>query len=122
MSNTLSIDTTQLPVASVCVYQADRAEVHRVLPVELEAGQNEIKIERLPSRVDPDSIRVEGTGSAVIFDVIHSPPPPVVLSYDKSSNPALHDLAKKKGDLNAEKDILEQQAKILGDYSSTLKA
>ncbi|KIO30856.1 hypothetical protein M407DRAFT_20178, partial [Tulasnella calospora MUT 4182] len=122
MSNTFSIDTTQLPVASVCVYQADRAEVHRVLPVELEAGQNEIKIERLPSRVDPDSIRVEGTGSAVIFDVIHSPPPPVVLSYDKSSNPALHDLAKKKGDLNAEKDILEQQAKILGDYSSTLKA
>ncbi|KAG8918273.1 hypothetical protein FRC00_012648, partial [Tulasnella sp. 408] len=44
------------------------------------------------------------------------------LSYDKSSNPALHDLARKKKDLNAEKDIMEQQAKILGDYSSTLKA
>ncbi|KAG9049795.1 hypothetical protein FS837_009095 [Tulasnella sp. UAMH 9824] len=122
MSNTFSIDTTQLPVASVCVYQADRAEVQRVLPVELEAGQNEIKIERLPSNVDPDSIRVEGTGNAVIFDVIHSPPPPIVLSYDKSENPALHDLTKKKSDLEAEKDILEQQAKILGDYSSTLKA
>ncbi|KAG9049796.1 hypothetical protein FS837_009096 [Tulasnella sp. UAMH 9824] len=122
MSNTFSIDTTQLPVASVCVYQADRAEVHRVLPVELETGQNEIKIERLPSNVDPDSIRVEGTGNAVIFDVIHSPPPPVVLSYDKSSNPVLHDLVKKSLDLYKEKEILEQQAKILGDYSSTLKA
>ncbi|KAG8908864.1 hypothetical protein FRC01_007241 [Tulasnella sp. 417] len=122
MSNTFSIDTTRLPVASVCVYQANRAEVHRVLPVELEAGQNEVIIERLPSRVDPDSIRIEGTGSAVIFDVIHSPPPSTVLSYDKSSNPTLHDLAKKKSDLSAEKDILEQQAKILGNYSQTLEA
>ncbi|KAG8951987.1 hypothetical protein FRC04_005320 [Tulasnella sp. 424] len=122
MSHTFSIDTTQLPVTSVCVYQADRAEVHRTLPVELEEGQNEIKIERLPSGVEPDSIRVEGTGSAVIFDVIHSPPPPVVLSYDKSQNPALHDLAKKKGNLNAEKTILEQQATVLKDYGSTLKA
>ncbi|KAG8990321.1 hypothetical protein FRB90_001809 [Tulasnella sp. 427] len=122
MSNTFNVDTTQLPVASVCVYQADRAEVHRILPVELEEGQNEIKIERLPSGVDPDSIRVEGTGNAVIFDVIHSPPPPVVLTTDKTKNPALHALNQREADLDAEKDILNQQETILKDYSSTLKS
>ncbi|KAG8996288.1 hypothetical protein FRB90_012776 [Tulasnella sp. 427] len=122
MSNTFNVDTTQLPVASVCVYQADRAEVHRILPVELEEGQNEIKIERLSSGVDPDSIRVEGTGNAVIFDVIHSPPPPVVLTTDKTKNPALHALNQRKADLDAEKDILNQQEKILKHYSSTLRS
>ncbi|KAG8996287.1 hypothetical protein FRB90_012775 [Tulasnella sp. 427] len=122
MSNTFNVDTTQLPVTSVCVYQADRAEVHRILPVELEEGQNEIRIERLPSGVDPDSIRVEGTGNAVIFDVIHSPPPPVVLTTDKTKNPALHTLNQRKADLDAEKDILSQQEEILKDYSSTLKS
>ena len=29
----------------------------------------------MPNGIDKDSIRVEGLGNAVIFDVIYSPPP-----------------------------------------------
>ncbi len=39
--------------------------------LELKQGQNEVQIKNLPSCLDQDSIRVDGIGSAVIFDVIY---------------------------------------------------
>lgn len=39
--------------------------------LELKQGQNEVQIKNLPLCLDQDSIRVDGIGNAVIFDVIY---------------------------------------------------
>jgi hypothetical protein len=83
-------------IESVTVFQAGRAEVkRRVTRVQLQLkvsdligaalyiceltfvmiqrGQTQIIIERLPSLLIEDSLRIQGTGTAVIFDVIYHP-------------------------------------------------
>ena len=40
--------------------------------MDLKQGQNEVVIKNLPSVLDGDSIRVDGIGKAVIFDVVYS--------------------------------------------------
>lgn len=79
-------------------------------------------IERLPSCINEDSVRVEGTGTAVIFDVV----------YHKQSLPqATHDLDQPDGDaaslrhrelfaLKKERDIVKAQFQFLNSYGSTL--
>jgi hypothetical protein len=47
-------------------------QINRRIEVELKEGQNQVQIKQLPSYLDPDSIRVDGIGDAVIFDVIYS--------------------------------------------------
>ena len=48
------------------------SQITRHIKVDLKEGQNEVDIRNLPSVLDPDSIRVDGIGKAVIFDVIYS--------------------------------------------------
>ena len=40
--------------------------------MDLKQGQNEVVVKNLPSVLDGDSIRVDGIGKAVIFDVVYS--------------------------------------------------
>ncbi|KAG8976393.1 hypothetical protein FRB90_009181, partial [Tulasnella sp. 427] len=124
MSNIINVDSTELPVHSVCVFQVDRAEVRRIVPVELKIGQNEVNIERLPNAIDRDSIRVEGLGNATIFDVIYNPPPTENYETKKSLsiNEELRALEKKIQSLKSEQDILNDQKRVLADYSKTLDA
>ncbi|KAG8905841.1 hypothetical protein FRB99_008143 [Tulasnella sp. 403] len=118
MTNTINVDTTQLEVHSACVFRADRAEVQRVIPVELKDGQNEVCIERLPSCMDEDSIRVEGLGNAVIFDVIFSPPP----APNPPENDELIALEKQIAALTSERTVLQEQQVVLADYASSMTA
>ncbi|KAF8741852.1 hypothetical protein RHS02_03980, partial [Rhizoctonia solani] len=61
-------------IDSVTVFQTDQAEIKRHVQLHLKKGQNEIVIEHLPSLLVEDSLRVQGTGTAIIFDVVyHSP-------------------------------------------------
>ncbi|CEL57948.1 hypothetical protein RSOLAG1IB_02693 [Rhizoctonia solani AG-1 IB] len=63
-------------IESVTVFQAGRAEVKRRVTrvqLQLKRGQTQIIIERLPSLLIEDSLRIQGTGTAVIFDVIYHP-------------------------------------------------
>ncbi|KAG8931696.1 hypothetical protein FRC02_002347 [Tulasnella sp. 418] len=123
MSHTITIDTTQHNVSSVCVFQSNRAEVRRIVEVELKAGQNEVVIDRLPKCLDKDSIRVDGIGNAVIFDVIYSPPPPVDPSTTKvEEKKALKELRTKQASLESEMAIAERQAQALDSYSNSLTA
>ncbi|KIO24799.1 hypothetical protein M407DRAFT_25852 [Tulasnella calospora MUT 4182] len=124
MSNIIPVDSTELPVHSVCVFQVDRAEVQRIFPVQLKAGQNEVNIERLPNTIDRDSIRVEGLGNAAIFDVIYTPPPTEKAQTKKSLslNEDLRALEKKIDSLKSEKAILNDQERVLADYAKTLNA
>ncbi|KDN36039.1 hypothetical protein RSAG8_11125, partial [Rhizoctonia solani AG-8 WAC10335] len=63
-------------IDSVTVFQAGRAEVKRRVQLQLKKGQNQITIKRLPNFLAEDSLRVQGTGAAIIFDVVcHSPSP-----------------------------------------------
>ncbi|KAG9051256.1 hypothetical protein FS837_010543 [Tulasnella sp. UAMH 9824] len=119
MSNNIEIDTTNNAIDAVCVYQADRAEIKRTFQVELETGQNEVCITRLPSCLDSESIRVEGVGNAVIFDVIYSPPPKDIKPKDTEETKKLREeLAKLKSDCA----ILEEQGRLLDSYSKSLKS
>ena|ERR1700761_1046176 len=89
MSNFISYDATDHPVHAVTVFQVNRADVsllrhcqgytitniyqiNRRIELKLKKGQNEVEINNLPTVLDQDSIRVDGFGSAVIFDVIYS--------------------------------------------------
>ncbi|KAG8893270.1 hypothetical protein FRC00_010737, partial [Tulasnella sp. 408] len=119
MSNTIDRDATDNAIDAVCVYQADRAEIKRTFQVELEIGQNEVCITRLPSCLDSESIRVEGVGNAVIFDVIYSPPPTENKPKDTEETKRLREEVAR---LKSDRAILEEQNGLLDGYSKSLKS
>ncbi|KIO31147.1 hypothetical protein M407DRAFT_138713 [Tulasnella calospora MUT 4182] len=119
MSNNIEIDATDNAIDAVCVYQADRAEIKRTFQVELETGQNEVCIAGLPSCLDSESIRVEGVGNAVIFDVIYSPPPKDTKPKDTEETKSIRDEVAK---LKSDRAILEEQSRLLESYSNSLKS
>lgn len=138
-----SIHLSRLPIDSVCVFQADRAEVHRVIPIQLlvrftsevrlhgtdalaflvrlQTGQNEITLLQLPNATEPDSIRVEGLGNAAIFDVIYSPPNPQSNGVD-SNSPDMKAIYREISDLNAQENVVRGQLSVLNAYSKTVTA
>ena len=139
MPATHTIKATDLPVHSVTVFQADRAEVNRLIPVELKVGTrlpytlyqqrsyvklqegpNEVEIVQLPTVLDQDSIRVDGIGNAVIVDVLYHPP--TSKNSDKKHQEAVKDLKRKLQVFKEEKAILAGQATVLEKYSSSLTA
>ncbi|KAG8951561.1 hypothetical protein FRC04_005847 [Tulasnella sp. 424] len=119
MSNTVEIDVTDNTIDAVCVYQADRAEIKRTFQVELTTGQNEVCVTKLPSCLDGESIRVEGVGNAVIFDVIYSPPPKDSKPKGTEETKALRDEISK---LESDRAILQEQSGLLEGYSKSLKS
>ncbi|CAE6450532.1 hypothetical protein ACGC1H_003469 [Rhizoctonia solani] len=103
-------------IESVTVFQSNRAEIKRRVNLDLKEGQNHIRIERLPSRVHEDSIRVNGTGTAVIFDVVYHPP-----SSDRSHLASvMPDLQRALEGLHKERSITQEQSELLGSYGRTL--
>ncbi|EJT99099.1 hypothetical protein DACRYDRAFT_118368 [Dacryopinax primogenitus] len=123
MSPTIEIDASQHPISSVTVYQG-RAEVVRKFAIELEVGQSEVLIDKLPTCLDEASLRVDGIGNAVIFDVIyelrpsfHPPPNP----YTKESD-EINALRNEAAALKREFKVLEAQNAVLDEFSHTLNA
>uniref|UniRef100_A0A914CY07 DUF4139 domain-containing protein n=1 Tax=Acrobeloides nanus TaxID=290746 RepID=A0A914CY07_9BILA len=57
-----------LSFKSVTVYE-DQAEVHRKLVLTLQQGLNRIQVENLPPKLDSETFRVDGHGSATIHEV-----------------------------------------------------
>ncbi|EAW25180.1 uncharacterized protein NFIA_106680 [Aspergillus fischeri NRRL 181] len=66
--STADILVSDLPTKSVTLTPL-RATVVREIQTTIQPGQNEITIIGLDPRVDPDSIRVDGSGSATITDI-----------------------------------------------------
>ncbi|KAH7343222.1 hypothetical protein B0J17DRAFT_641500 [Rhizoctonia solani] len=103
-------------IESVTVFQSNRAEIKRRINLDLKRGQNHIRIERLSSAINEDSIRVDGTGTAVIFDVVYHAP-----SHDRSRPAtATTDLDRALEALQKERSITQQQSDFLGNYGKTL--
>ncbi|KAH7327611.1 hypothetical protein B0J17DRAFT_620288 [Rhizoctonia solani] len=103
-------------IESVTVFQSDRAEIKRLVNLDLKKGQNHVRIERLPSGVNEDSVRVDGTGTAIIFDVIYHAPS----SHRSRLAAATVELRRAIEALQKERSIVQEQSEFLGSYGRTL--
>lgn len=79
-------------------------------------------IERLPSCINEDSIRVEGTGTAVIFDVVYRRQNSSEITSSQSDNGAASLLHHELFSLKKERDIVKAQFDFLNSYGSTLSS
>ncbi|CUA74074.1 Protein F37C4,5 [Caenorhabditis elegans] [Rhizoctonia solani] len=104
-------------IEAVSVFQSDRAEIKRRVNLDLKKGQNHVHIERLPSCLNGDSIRVDGTGTAVIFDVVYHAPS---YSSSSSSDESVTTAQRALEALQKERDIAREQSQFLGSYGKTL--
>ncbi|CAE6464401.1 unnamed protein product [Rhizoctonia solani] len=118
-SNKITVNAAEQDdcIEAVTVFQSNRAEVKRRVNLDLKKGQNHVHIERLPSCLNGDSIRVDGTGTAVIFDVVyHAPSYGGSSSTDESVKTAQRALET----LQKERDIAREQSQFLGSYGKSL--
>ncbi|CAE6502255.1 unnamed protein product [Rhizoctonia solani] len=118
VANRITINSAEYDdlIEAVTVFQSNRAEIKRRVNLDLKKGQNHVRIERLPSGVNEDSIRVDGTGTAIIFDVVYHAP-----SHDRSRQTgATTDLRRALEALQKERSITQEQSEFLGNYGRTL--
>lgn len=82
-------DVSECPVDTVTVF-SDRAEVTRRVRLDFEAaGDFEVIVEGLPSCIDGDSVRVNGTGHVMLREVsyaVHHKPVVAVVATDDTAN------------------------------------
>ncbi|KAL4258535.1 protein of unknown function DUF4140, partial [Pleurotus pulmonarius] len=73
----IDLSSENSKIDKVSLYSG-RAEVTRSYKIDVKTGQNQVKISKLSSLLDNDSLRVEGWGSATITGVAvaKSPTPP----------------------------------------------
>ncbi|KAG8746250.1 hypothetical protein FRC10_005499 [Ceratobasidium sp. 414] len=117
--NRISVDAAKQDhqIDSVTVFQADHAEVKRRIQLELKQGQNHVTVERLPSCVKEDSIRVEGIGEAVIFDVVYHRPGPSPSTSDDETVSRRNRILEA---LRKERSVAREQSDFLSAYGNTL--
>ncbi|KAH7344168.1 hypothetical protein B0J17DRAFT_645558 [Rhizoctonia solani] len=118
LSNRINIDAAKQDdyIESVTVFQSNRAGVKRRVNIKLEAGQNHIHIERLPSCIEEDSIRVDGAGTAVIFDVVYHKSTSGSDIVQETTAAAQRQVEA----LRKERDVSREQAEFLSTYGRTL--
>ncbi|KAB5590195.1 Protein F37C4,5 [Ceratobasidium theobromae] len=102
-------------IESVTVFQDNSAEVKHRVNLGLQQGQNHVQIERLPSCINQDSIQVDGTGNAIIFDVVYHDSNPLNLN-----NEALAAAQRSLEIVEKERDVAREQAEFLSAYGRTL--
>ena len=142
-ANVIKIDANQYesaPITSVTVYIADRATVVRRIPVELKVftllnvpwhlsrndpqiGKNEITVHKLPTILEPESIRVETETTIhdqdlVVFDVYHSDATSASQKHEEDSG--LTALQDRRAKLNAKLDTLDKQSEALERFGTGL--
>ncbi|KAK7503061.1 hypothetical protein BaRGS_00005687 [Batillaria attramentaria] len=113
----------ECPVEKVTVYP-DRAEVCRRVEANLAADTNQVVIKKLPEMVDPDSIRVEGTGEATIMEVVFQTESVVPEEMDTSTRQKeleqeLEELHRQQEDLQSELSVLRKQWGLLDSFANT---
>ncbi|KAB5591411.1 hypothetical protein CTheo_5165 [Ceratobasidium theobromae] len=106
-------------IESVTVFQSNRAEIKRRVNIDLKQGQNHVHIERLPSCINEDSIRMDGTGTAIIFDVVYHAP---TLQTTTSSNEAVMTSWRALESLQKERDIAREQSEFVASYGRSMNS
>jgi uncharacterized protein (TIGR02231 family) len=127
ISAKVEVEIPDCPVHLVVVYP-DRAEVTRVVRVDLKKGNCEVVLKNLSKALDKDSIRVDGIGPASITEVsFHEVP--VTEEEDRSANASAEvaGLEQRQADLvfsqeQVQQDItrLATQFQLLNDFSTNL--
>ncbi|QRV76194.1 hypothetical protein RhiJN_04209 [Ceratobasidium sp. AG-Ba] len=117
-ANKISVNAAEQDdqIDSVTVFQAHHAEVKRRVQLELKQGQNHVTIERLPSCIREESIRVDGVGAAVIFDVLYHRPVPASTLNDGT----VAETRRVLDALRKERDVARDQSNFLNAYGKTL--
>ncbi|KAF8341996.1 uncharacterized protein EI90DRAFT_3031797 [Cantharellus anzutake] len=125
-TNVIQIDANRYesaPIVSVTVYVADRATVTRRIPVELKAGKNEVTVNKLPTILEPESIRVETESTIrdqdlVVFDVYHSNAASRSKKHDGDT--LLLALRDRQATLKAKLTALNKQSEVLQKFGAGL--
>ncbi|KAG8706122.1 hypothetical protein FRC08_001268 [Ceratobasidium sp. 394] len=125
VANRISVNSAEQDdqIDSVTVFQADRAEVKRRVKLDLKQGQNHVDIERLPTCINEDSIRVDGTGTAIIFDVVYHSPyrqQPSAPTSDDPNQQAVAESLRVLESLRKEREVAQEQSNFLTAYANTL--
>ncbi|KAG8707787.1 hypothetical protein FRC09_001619 [Ceratobasidium sp. 395] len=133
VANRITINSAEQDdqIDSVTVFQASRAEVKRCVRLELkwtnlalivQQGQNHVDIKRLPTCINEDSIRVDGTGTAVIFDVVYHRPSrqPGASKPGDRHQQAVAESLRVLQSLQKEREIASEQSTFLNSYGKTL--
>ncbi|CAE6449401.1 unnamed protein product [Rhizoctonia solani] len=116
-------------IDSVTVFQAGRAEVKRRIQLQLQKGQNQITVERLASCLVEDSLRVQGTGTAVIYDVVYHSPKPNPrrgrrqvdnYSSDEEENEEVTECYNAVEALKKQRSVVENQISFLDRYGRSV--
>ncbi|KAF8340034.1 hypothetical protein F5887DRAFT_979609 [Amanita rubescens] len=116
-AHTIDLTTADSKITAVSVY-TNRAEVTRCFRIHLGlAGQNQVKIRRLPNTLQDDSIRLEGRGPAMIHDVvvIPEPVPPKI-----ETSPDLDVLVTRREHTTKELERCKTLRNAIGTYLATL--
>ncbi|CAE6494150.1 unnamed protein product [Rhizoctonia solani] len=115
-------------ISTVTVFQTGRAEIKRRIQLQLKKGHNQITIEHLPSCLVEDSLRVQGTGTATIFDVLHHSPKPEPRYGRRQVNSDSSDEENEEEaesynaieDLKKQRNVIEKQISFLDKYGQSV--
>ena len=106
---TKNLEARDLPTKTVIVY-SDRAEVKRILELDLKEGKNIIVVQNVSSVIERQSIRVEGRGSTVIQEVQYLELPTETV---ETNNQHVLKMEEEKVQAENEKAITEDQIHVL---------
>ncbi|KAK0414115.1 hypothetical protein QR680_007153 [Steinernema hermaphroditum] len=121
--STVIFKASNLPFQSVTVFN-DRAQIKRELRTHLEAGMYDLVIENLANTIDGDSIRIDGTGAALIHEVKYKEEHAVDEDIDSAEIKNLVEerkaLEKQRDELDDQKLIFQKQLESLNVMSTKL--
>uniref|UniRef100_A0AC34F516 DUF4139 domain-containing protein n=1 Tax=Panagrolaimus sp. ES5 TaxID=591445 RepID=A0AC34F516_9BILA len=106
---TKNLEARDLPTKTVIVY-ADRAEVKRILELDLQQGKNIVVVQNVSSVIERQSIRVEGRGNTVIQEVQYIELP---IETVESNNQQVSEMEQEKIQVENEKVLTEDQIHVL---------
>ncbi|CAE6406553.1 unnamed protein product [Rhizoctonia solani] len=124
------VDAQDHPIEAVTVYN-HRAEVRRIITLELNAGRNDFAIKNLPSGIVPDTLHFAGlsAGQASVVDTTCVTPRPNLFggpfqtfkgSPVQRKNEKIAELESKKRELLRELSLINARSDVLLAYAKSL--
>ncbi|KAF8738397.1 hypothetical protein RHS02_05886, partial [Rhizoctonia solani] len=124
------IDAQDHPIEAVTVFD-QRAEVRRIITLELDAGRNDFAIKNLPSGIVPDTLHFAGlsAGQASVVDTTCVTPRPKIFggpfqtsrtSPAQRINEKITELEAKKRELLRELSLINARSDVLLSYANSL--
>jgi hypothetical protein len=115
-----------LPCEKVIVYE-DRAEIKRSIKTKLNQGEHKLVITNVSNSVETDSIKIEGTGEALVIDVVCQVRKVIDADVHHGENDEfdklkseIKDLEKMEDLTNFKLDRLTMQKGLLNDFAGHL--